>query len=258
MNNQNKIEKSINLLMNICIMMMRSGANTKRVIDNINRFAKVLDFESHALISHKSIIMTLKDLKTKETYTVVNQIPGYTIDFTIVSDISRASWKALDNNWSYEKINNRLNEIKNKKKYPLWIILLTVSLAGAGFANIFGGDLLNMGVTFIATLVGLSVSKFLHHKAFNPYIRTYISSVIASFVATLGIIFNIGSDPHIALATSVLFLVPGVPLINSFNDLYNNHILNGIVRFVSGFILVLAIGLGLITIMLIFNINALN
>lgn len=75
MNDQNKIEKSVNLLMDICIMMMRSGANTKRVIDNINRFAKVLNLESHALISHKSIIMTLKDLNTKETYTVVNQIP---------------------------------------------------------------------------------------------------------------------------------------------------------------------------------------
>ncbi|HHH52397.1 MAG TPA: threonine/serine exporter, partial [Bacteroidetes bacterium] len=207
MNDQNKIEKSVNLLMDICIMMMRSGANTKRVIDNINRFAKVLNLESHALISHKSIIMTLKDLNTKETYTVVNQIPGYTIDFTVVSDISRASWKALDRNWSFEKISNRINEIRNKRRYPLWLELLTVSLAGAGFAKIFGGDVLNMGITFIATLFGFSVSKFMHHKAFNPYIRTYISSVVASFVATLGIIFSIGSDPHIALATSVLFLV---------------------------------------------------
>ena len=74
----------------------------------------------------------------------------------------------------------------------------------------------------------------------------------------MGILFQFGSQPQITLATSVLFLVPGVPLINSFNDFYNNHILNGMVRFVSGFMIVLAIGLGLITVMLLFNINNLK
>ncbi len=257
MNRKTNIEESINLLLEISSLLMSSGANTKRVIDSLNRFAQALHFKSHALISHKSIIMTLIDIRTKESYTVVTQIPKYTVDLTIVSDISRASWKAIDSKWNYQKINQKITAIKNKKKYPLWIELVMVSLAGAGFAKLFGGDYLNMSLAFLATFIGLFVSKKLHNFAVNVYVRVFIASLTASGIAAIGVIFFIGSKPEIALATSVLFLVPGVPLINSFNDLYNNHILNGLVRFVNGFLVVLSIGLGLISIMLLFNITTL-
>ncbi len=252
---ENNNEKSVNLLLEICSLLMSSGANTKRVIGSVNRFADALNLESHELISHKSMIMTIIDKNTKETYTVVNQIPKYKINFSIVAEISRASWTAADKHWNYEQIKQRIELIKNGNRYPFWAELLTVSFAGAGFAKLFGGDYLNMLVAFTATLIGLVVSKIAAHSNVNSYARTYLSAVFASVTASLGIIFNIGSEPQVALATSVLFLVPGVPLINSFIDLFNNHILNGLVRFISGFIIVLAIGLGLITAMLIFNLN---
>ncbi len=249
------IEKSIDLLLDICSLLMCSGANTKRVIDSVNRFAEALHLKPHALISHKSIIMTLTDIETKHTYTVVTQIPKYKINFLTVADISRASWKAIDRKWNFEQIEKRITDIRNKKRYPIWLVLFAVSLAGASFARIFGGDYFNMIVAFIATLAGLLMFKIAHNYHINAYVRTYLSSVVASFVAGLGILSHIGVKPDIALATSVLFLVPGVPLVNSFNDFYNNHILNGMVRFISGFITVLAIGLGVISIMLILNIN---
>ena len=258
MSKEKSIQNSIDLLLDVCSLMMTSGANTKRVIDSVNRFAQVLNLKSHALISHKSIIMTLVDLETKESYTVVTQIPRHGVNYSIVSDVSRASWVAVNHQWSFEKLYNRIQEIKNQKRYPVWLELITVSLAGAGFARIFGGDYLNILVAFVATFIGFSVSKTAHHYNANTYIRVYMASMAASLVASLGILFDIGQHPEIALATAILFLVPGVQLINSFNDLYNNHILNGIVRFVSGFIIVLAIGLGMITIMLIFNLNVLG
>jgi len=258
MNKEKNIENSIDLLLDVCSLMMSSGANTKRVIDSINRFAQVLNLKSHALISHKSIIMTLIDLDTKESYTVVTQIPRHGVNYTVVSDISRASWVAVNHKWSFEKLYNRIQEIKGKKRYPLWVELITVSLAGAGFAKIFGGDYLTMLVAFVATFVGFAVSKIAHYRNINTYVRTYIASLSASLIASLAILFEIGGNPEVALATSILFLVPGVQLINSFNDLYNNHILNGMVRFISGFMIVLAIGLGMITIMLVFNLNVLN
>lgn len=255
MTEENNHEKELNLLLEISSLLMSSGANTKRVIGSVNRFAFALNLESHELISHKSMIMTVIDKNTKETYTVVNQIPKYKINFSVVAEISRASWTAADKYWDYEQIMKRINLIKNGNRYPVWVEFLTVSFAGAGFAKLFGGDYLNMIVAFIATLIGLLVSKIAARVNVNSYARTYLSAVFASVTASLGIIFNIGSEPQVALATSVLFLVPGVPLINSFIDLFNNHILNGMVRFISGFIIVLAIGLGLITAMLIFNLK---
>jgi uncharacterized membrane protein YjjP (DUF1212 family) len=49
----------------------------------------------------------------------------------------------------------------------------------------------------------------------------------------------------VALDTSVLFLIPGVPLINGFIDIVEGHILNGFSRLTEGALLVLCIAVGL-------------
>lgn len=251
---QKRIEQSLNLLLDICSLMMSSGADTKRVVNSVNRFAEALDFNAYELISHKSIIMTLTDKRKNETYTVVTQIPKYHINFTLVSEISKLSWIVVDKKWTYTDIFNEFENIKKAKRYPLYLELLTVSIAGAGFSSLFGGNYLNGIITFFATLLGLSFAKIAVYYNINAYARVYFASVFASLIASVGLFLQI-NEPQISLATSVLFLIPGVPLVNSFIDLYNNHILNGMVRFISGFLSVLAIGLGIITIMFIYNIN---
>jgi uncharacterized membrane protein YjjP (DUF1212 family) len=65
--------------------------------------------------------------------------------------------------------------------------------------------------------------------------------------------FGSGDTRVHAFATSVLFLIPGVPLINSFSDLIDGNIMNGIVRGVNGLIIAFAIALGLLTAMQVYQ-----
>ena len=74
-------------------------------------------------------------------------------------------------------------------------------------------------------------------------------------LASVGVIYNIGANPQTALATSVLFLVPGVALINSFTDMMDNNVLNGMVRFANGVMTVIAITMGLFLVLVIFHLK---
>jgi uncharacterized membrane protein YjjP (DUF1212 family) len=65
--------------------------------------------------------------------------------------------------------------------------------------------------------------------------------------------FQIGADPDKAFATSVLFLVPGVPLINSVTDLMDGNIQTGIVRAVNGLMISFSIAMGLLSVKMILN-----
>ena len=250
-----KIEKEADLLLDIATTLMVSGANTNRASTSIDRFAHVLGFKASSMISHKTIVMTLTDKKTGATFTRVQNIPPYALNFAIISALSRASWRALEQCWDYEHIERRVREIKSSRKYPRILVLTAVSLAGAGFCNLFGGDYINMLVAFISTFTGLFVLQEAHKKKFNVYFRVLIASFTASSVASLGIIADVGSKPDIALATSILFLVPGVPLINSFTDLLDNNMLNGLVRFTTGLMTVMAIAMGLFAAILIFQLK---
>lgn len=247
--------KTTNLLLEIASLLMVSGANTIRVNLSINRFAAGLNFKTSCFISHKSIIMTLYEEGSTQSCTRVKNIPPYAINFSVISAISKASWSAVNENWTLEQISNDIEKIKTQKRYSKLTVLIAVSLAGAGFCNIFKGDYLNMLVAFISTFIGLLVFQLTHKGKFNVYIRIFFGSFIASLCAGVGIVYNIGASPQTALATSILYLVPGVALINSFTDLLDNNIINGMVRFTTGLMTVLAIALGLFITMLIFQLN---
>ena len=65
------------------------------------------------------------------------------------------------------------------------------------------------------------------------------------------------TTPETALGTSVLFLIPGVPLINSIFDLLEGHVLVGISRAVNALILIVCIALGLSATLLILGLDTL-
>lgn len=255
MNDLSKLIQKANLLLDISSLLMVSGANTNRVNLSINRFASVLNVKTSSFISHKTIVMTLYDKETNLSCTRVKNIPPYILNFSFISAISKASWNAISDNWNLEKITEEIERVKTLKRYPRWVVLVAVSLAGAGFCNIFKGDYLNMLVAFVSTFIGLYIFQQTHKLKYNLYIRIFLGSFLASVSASIGIVYDIGSNPQTALATSILFLVPGVPLINSFTDLMDNNIINGMVRFTTGLMIVLAMAIGLFLAMYIFQLN---
>ena len=74
-----------------------------------------------------------------------------------------------------------------------------------------------------------------------------------SLIAGLAEHFHIGLQPDKAFATSVLFLVPGVPLINSVTDLMDGNIQNGMVRAMNGLMIAFSIAMGLLAVKMILN-----
>ncbi|MBC8127760.1 MAG: threonine/serine exporter family protein, partial [Gloeobacteraceae cyanobacterium ES-bin-144] len=64
-------------------------------------------------------------------------------------------------------------------------------------------------------------------------------------IAGMDLIYHIGSSPEKTLATSVLYLIPGVPLINCAIDLIEGHIPTAISRGIYGGFILLCIAVGM-------------
>jgi uncharacterized membrane protein YjjP (DUF1212 family) len=172
----------------------------------------------------------------------------------VVSGISHLSWNVLEQNWTVAQISDEVNRLKALPHYPRLVILGLVGMAGAAFCRIFGGGYIEMLVAFGATVAGLFVRQEAMRVKFNPYICVYFASLTASFIAGLAEIYQIGAQPDKAFATSVLFLVPGVPLINSVTDLLEGNLQNGIIRAMNGLIIAFSIAMGLFTVRTILHI----
>jgi uncharacterized membrane protein YjjP (DUF1212 family) len=252
------IIQTADLLMDVATMLMTSGAHTARVMRNVSRMAEAFGYKVEISIFQLSIIISVmnKDDLHQHT-TLIRKIQPLFINYSIISKISILSWKTYDEKLSVDEVREEFDAIKRTKRYPRWLILLLVGCANAAFCRLFGGDAESMLMVGIGTVLGLYTRQELHHRGANHYISFIVAAFVASFIAGLTIRFNLGSTSQIALATSVLFLIPGVPLLNAVTDVIEGHVLTGTARGVNAIALILCISLGLLLTMLTFGLDRL-
>ena len=241
------------LLLDIGIALLTAGASSRRVRITMARIAAAYEYELHVDIGPKSISLTLHSSNAQEVFTGTRSTAGVGVNFKIISGISRLSWTITEKKWSVIEIRNELNRLLKLPGYPRLVVLLVVGIAGAAFCYTYGGDAFEMLITFGATFCGLFLKQYLARKSFNPYFCTYLSALIAALL--IGAVYKAGTGLQLehAFTTSVLFLIPGVPMINSFTDLIEGEILNGIERGFNVLIHALAIALALSSAMIIYN-----
>ncbi|MBP1640544.1 MAG: hypothetical protein H6Q17_2127 [Bacteroidetes bacterium] len=222
---------------------MGCGIHTSRVIRNTKRLGDALNFDVNISVFQKSIILTIQKNETQQIFSEVVEIPALPISFEHNSELSGLSWEAVDRRLTFEEIKEKYNKIISAPRMNRWLVILLVGLANASFCRLFGGDALSMLIVCIATFVGFYARILLQERKVNHYIIFIVSSFIASMISSTALLFDTTSE--IALATSVLYLIPGVPLINGVIDIIEGHTLTGISRLTNALLLIICIAIGL-------------
>jgi len=223
--------------------MMGCGIHTSRVIRSTKRIGESFGFMVKMSIFPKSIILTLRDNETHEYYSEVIEIVALPISFEHNSALSALSWETYDEHLSLASLWEKYRYIVNAPSiHPLFVLILA-SFANASFCRLFGGDWCSTGIIFTSTLAGLFLKQRMSSTSLNHYVVFILSAFVASLCASTSLIFDTTSD--IALATSVLYLVPGVPLINGVIDVVEGHTLTGFSRLTQAALLIVCIAIGL-------------
>lgn len=252
MQQETRIGEVSDLLLDFAISLMGAGSHTSRVVRNVVRVATALGYEVHLTIFQKNVTMMVKDLNSAEWVTAVRRIKPMALNFRIISSLSTLSWDAFDSHLSLEEIRIRYEQIMAHPRMSRWLVLFLVACANASFCKLFGGDAIAMGLVFLGTLVAFYVRQEMMNHHLNHFIVFIVAAFVSSIITGIGVHYNLGSTPDIALATSVLFLVPGVPLINSIMDILEGHVLAGISRMVNATILIICLSIGfLITLLML-------
>lgn len=247
-----------NFLLDFATTLMGAGVHTSRVVRNVSRIAESFGYVVEMTIFQKHVTMNILHRQDDSIRrTSVRTIPAAAFNFNTISKLSSLSWQAHDDRLSLKELKKAYAEIVAEPRLSRWWVLLLVSLANASFCRLFGGDPTAMGLVFAATLVGFFVRQEMTARHINHMAVFVVSAFVASMITGIGVWQHLGTTPQTALGTSVLFLIPGVPLINSILDLLEGHILVGISRAVNACILIICISLGLLATLLILRLNLL-
>jgi len=241
------------LLLEIGALLMSAGANTNRIRLTMKRVAKSYGYKAEYLITHRAIMLTLQNQQGELSFNQVKQTYAQVPNFMMVSGISRLSWRIFDEKLSVETALQEIERLKLLPKYPRLVILATVALACASFCRLGGGNFTEMLIVFLASFSGLFIKQELGKKKVNPYFGVFLASFITTMICGVIGIWHPYQHDNMTFVTSVLYLIPGIPLINSISDIMDGNSLNGIIRAVNGLVISFAIASGLLIAVLIFN-----
>lgn len=244
---EQKIKELGHVLLQIGSLLMSNGASTARIRLTVDRIAKIFGYESDMFITHRALTLQLSDDSHELSFNSLKRTSPHGVNFKLVSGISRMSWSVAEEHWTLEQIKAELIRLQALPHYPRIITLTTVGIAGAAFCYFAGGRGWELLITFVATFVGLFVRQQANKSGFNIYLTIFLSALVATLIAGFFTKYSFGVDAEHAFATCVLFLIPGVPLINSFTDFFDGNILNGCVRAVQGMLISFMIALGLLS-----------
>ncbi|MFP1695720.1 threonine/serine exporter ThrE family protein [Gardnerella greenwoodii] len=163
---------------------------------------------------------------------------AYAEHFSHVQKITENSNKEDENNHplTVREVHDRLDLIKNRKPlYKPWFAGLASAVACASFAFLLGGGIYDMIGAFIGAGIGHYIRRrmFMHHL--NQFVVTFVAVAIGA-LACIGSLRLIGYfDPSAlnhttAYIGSVLFVIPGFPLITGGLDIAKIDFPSGIQR----------------------------
>ena len=236
-------------LQTFCVVMLAGGAQTLRVERNARRIGMAYGMAVELAMFSRHIMLTVR--AGGESCTAVRSLPAGGPNFTRVQALNALGWRMVNEHLPLEEAWQEMEHILALPSVPPVRLCLLVACANAAFCRLFEGDAVAMLLVFVATLIGFSVRQLLGRVGMNPKIVYLCAAFCASLTASCGVVWGLGTTPQTALGVSVLFLIPGIPLINAVQDILDGHVLMGIVRAVQAGMLIAAIALGLSLTMLL-------
>lgn len=130
--------------------------------------------------------------------------------------------------------------------YGRWMTVAAAAGAAAGFAGAMGGDWGSVGIAALAAAIGQALRTRLQARKVAVGLVTLVCAMLSAFIASVGLRLGYSESVSPALLASVVYMVPGLPLINGFIDAYSfKYVLVGVERMLYAAVIFLLLALAI-------------
>ena len=242
------IRRKLDLLLRTGQLLVESAADTNRIVRNMNRVAAYLGLPEEKLhidVSYTMLVANLSD--GSHSYSKFQKCEKHGINMTAISEISKLSWKAIEQDYSLDRYEEELKKIKSKKRnYLPYLVAVGAGFACGGFCKLFGCDWIAFLFASICAFMGFRVRARCIEFGINHYMSITIAAFVATCLAYATSFSGLSTTPYHPLLACALFIVPGGPLINFVDDMIDNYIQVGIIRAVNTVLMLCAMAFGIV------------
>lgn len=236
-------------LLRFGVTMLRAGNTAARTHEWIEVVSRKLTFESVSISqSLDSLIVTVR--RSGEWITVMREIGPPAVNVSRIGDLEQLA-KTVEVGSTPRDIADKLAKIESEPPaYSAWSIAVAVGVASGGFAFINGAAAVELIAAAVAGATGQWFRTWLLRNRYNQYGAAALTALTASgaYVLLVALMRNAGleiANFPAGFMASVLFLVPGFPLVGGLFDLLQYKTVAGVSRLAYGTMILLAVALGL-------------
>ena len=230
-------------------LMMRAGNTAARTREWIEEMAPTIGFHSISLsLSTDNITASVR--RSGQQITIMREIGVPGINASRIAELEQLA-RSMGSKSAPHDIAAMLAEIESTgPRYSRMQIAAGVGVASGAFAFLNGAAIPEMLAAALGGGIGQWTRSWLSHRSVNQYGAVALAAIVATGVYVLGAAlayhagFQFAHYPAGFIA-SVLFLIPGFPLVAALFDLLQLQTVAAVSRFAYGVMMLLAVGLGL-------------
>src|SRR5699024_935034 len=229
-------------------IMTESNAESYRVEDTMNRILTTSNAAYAVAISLSTgLYMTLDDPSFEGSgFTGIKRITRRSNNLNKITQVNHISRELTSGNISIDESYERLQVLRfqNSQYSKLQVSIGVVGLAAA-FCFLFGGginELIMSSVNgLILALLYRLMDKYYISEGFSNIIQALVVTV-AAYLMQAYVLSN--TDINIVIISTLMPMVPGTALTNSFRDIFHEDYIAGVSRATEAFLNTLMIALG--------------
>lgn len=236
--------KLLQAILDVAEEMLVCGAEVARVEDSITRMCDAYGCtRTNAFIITSNIQVTTESPEGK-ILTQIRRIVRNDTNFDRLDYLNDLSRYICANKPNVEELIEKYEEVMNRKPLPIWLEYVGAILAASSFCVFFGGTWFDGLATMILAVVITAVTRFLSKIEENQLAKTFITSLIAGFLAIILVGLGIGDHTDKLMIGGIMLLIPGIALINSVRDMLTGDVVSGLFRLLNALLTAICIAIG--------------
>ncbi len=240
---------AVDVLLRFGAAMLRSGGTAVRTRELLQMLARKLDFDLQSINATPEHIAVCV-ARAGERAMIARDIGPPAINAWRIGELERLASPG-DASMPPAEIARRLDEIETAPPHhSTATVAACVGVASGAFAFLNGAAAPEMVAAAVGGGIGQSIRSFFSRRQLNPFGTAALSGMIASgaYVLAAALAGRMGfsySHYQAGFISTVLFLIPGFPLVAGLFDLVQHQTATALSRLAYGTLILLAVASGL-------------
>lgn len=228
------------------LIMLESNAECYRVENTVSRILKISNLPTIDVFANTTgLFITLDGPNLKAPITFVKRIEKRETNLRKIHIVNQISRDITAQTITIEEANRQLHSI-SKTVYSKRIHSISTVLLVLSFTALFGGNINELFLSFIAAILLLGTYKLKQYFELNDFIFGTVSTLIVATIIPI-IIHVIGQSDNsfnVVIISVLMPLFPGTAFTNGFRDTFKGDYGSGVAKIVEALIVAISLGLG--------------